>query len=100
MAADPRPAAPGLAPISQARAREVVRVGGRVTALTVLPLDEAPSLRATVSDDTGQIDAVFLGRRAIPGLEPGREVVLEGRVYEQGVERCLFNPRYELRAPR
>lgn len=99
MAARAKTAQPGVAPIAEARARQIVRVAGRVTALTVQPEGDAPRLRATVSDGTGQIDAVFLGRRAIPGLEPGREIVLEGRVYERGPERCLFNPAYELLAP-
>jgi hypothetical protein len=43
------------------------------------------------------IDLVWLGRRRIAGIEPGRLVRAEGLVSVQDGRKVMFNPRYELR---
>jgi hypothetical protein len=43
------------------------------------------------------ITLVWLGRRRIAGIEPGRQVKVEGRIGVQDKARVMFNPRYELR---
>jgi hypothetical protein len=43
------------------------------------------------------IDLVWLGRRKIAGIEPGRVVRAEGLVSVQDGRKVMFNPRYELR---
>jgi len=43
------------------------------------------------------IDLVWLGRRKIVGIEPGRALQAEGLVSVQGDQKVMFNPRYELR---
>ena len=83
--------------ISSVRTREVATVEGRVVAITVEPRDAAPSLVARVDDGTGRIDAVFMGRRAIAGIEPGARVALAGRVCAAEAAPRLYNPRFELR---
>jgi hypothetical protein len=40
---------------------------------------------------------VWLGRRQIPGIEPGRALVAAGRVTRDNDQSVIFNPRYELR---
>jgi hypothetical protein len=40
---------------------------------------------------------VWLGRRQITGIEPGRSVTVTGCIGLQGGVALMFNPRYELR---
>ena len=39
---------------------------------------------------------VFLGRRKIGGMSPGRKLVLEGVVLPDGKQRQIYNPVYTL----
>lgn len=77
--------------------REVATVEGRIVAITVEPRDAAPSLVARIDDGTGRLDAVFMGRRAIAGIEPGARVSVSGRVCETEASPRVYNPRFELR---
>jgi RecJ-like exonuclease len=79
--------------------RTVVRVRARVIAIQVEPLDAPPKLTARLADASGRIDAVFLGRRSIPGIEPGAVVDIEGRVCATDDLPRLFNPSYVLVSP-
>ena len=76
--------------------RTPARVGGEVQGLRVVPRSGSPSLEVTVSDGSGRAVAVFLGRRRLPGLEPGRGVVLEGVARREGARTILLNPAYTL----
>ncbi|GIG54682.1 OB-fold nucleic acid binding domain-containing protein [Demequina activiva] len=84
-------------PIRELNAREMATVEGRVVAITVEPHDAAPRLTARIDDGTGRIDAVFMGRRSIAGIEPGARVSVAGRVCEADAALRLFNPRFEIR---
>jgi hypothetical protein len=42
------------------------------------------------------VTAVFLGRRKIGGISPGRRVVLEGVPTHDGPRRVMYNPIYTL----
>ncbi|MFV0286477.1 MAG: OB-fold nucleic acid binding domain-containing protein [Demequina sp.] len=88
--------APAHQAIADATAREVVTVAGRVVALQVEPHDAAPRLTARIDDGTGRIEAVFMGRRAIPGIEAGAQVTIEGRVSDAEALPRIYNPRYWL----
>lgn len=82
--------------IGEAPLRENIRVAGEVTSIRVVPRAGSPSLEVTVNDGTGLAVAVFTGRRAIPGISPGKGLALEG-VARQDRKRILFlNPAYEL----
>ena len=65
--------------ITDAPLRVRVRIGGEVQGLQVVPRAGSPSLEVTISDGTGRAVAVFTGRKKLPGVDPGRRVVLEGR---------------------
>ena len=52
----------------------------------------SPSVEVTVSDGSGRAVAVFLGRRRLHGLDPGRGVVLEGVARKEGNRTVLLNP--------
>lgn len=86
-------------PIAECEARAMVRIRARVVAIQVEPLDAAPKLTARLADKSGRIDAVFLGRRSIPGIEPGAVIDVEGRVCAADALPRLFNPSYVLVSP-
>jgi len=76
--------------------RTLARVTGRIVAVQVEPADAAPKVIVRVDDGTGVVHAVFMGRRQMPGIEPGRILDLEGRICETSAEPKIYNPRYEL----
>jgi hypothetical protein len=66
--------------------------------VTLRPLGGAPTLEAELYDGSDVINLVWLGRRRIVGIEPGRLLRAEGVVTEQNGRKVMFNPRYDLRA--
>jgi hypothetical protein len=65
--------------------------------VTLRPRAGVPALEAELFDGTDALDVVWLGRRSIAGIEPGRRLVAHGRISHARGRRVLFNPRYELR---
>src|ERR1700753_1663623 len=55
-------------------------VTGRLTSVRYTPRTNQPTLEAELFDGTGSITVVFLGRRRIAGIEPGRSLTVEGRL--------------------
>lgn len=82
--------------IAEVQPREHVTVAGRVISIEVQPRDAQPRLSARISDGTGVIDAVFIGRRSIPGVTAGAHLSLSGRVNAADGTHRLYNPRFEL----
>ena len=58
---------------------------------------EAEDLQDEVYDGSGAVTLVFLGRRRIRGIEPGRSLVARGRLTKRDGRPTLYNPSYELR---
>ena len=87
---------PGAVPIAEAPLRSPVRIAGEVRRITVFPMEGNESLEAVLSDGTGEVTVVFMGRRVMPGLNLGTRVVVEGVTGEQrdGTRR-MVNPRFE-----
>jgi len=85
-----------LAAMDDLAPRTRVKVGGEVRSVRIVPRAGAPALEVTVSDGRGSIVGVFLGRRKISGLSPGRKVAFEGVAARDGKRYLLFNPIYEL----
>ena len=89
----------GVEPLDAVQPRRPVRLGGEVRSVRVVPRAGAPSLEVTFSDGRATATAVFLGRRKILGMTPGRRLVVEGVVGRRlGHEVLLVNPAYELLA--
>ena len=87
----------GAMPIGEARWRQRVKVAGRVKALRIQPwADEVASLELTLSDSTGGITIVFLGRRRIGGIDLGTHLVAEGTTSEHHGLLTMLNPSYQL----
>jgi hypothetical protein len=87
----------GATPIKACATRRHVCVAGTLRTVTLRPRGGAPALEAELYDGSDVIDLVWLGRRRIPGIEPGRLLRAEGLVSFQDGRKVMFNPRYELR---
>jgi len=74
----------------------VSTVSGRLRSVTLRPVGKAPAVEAELWDGTGRMTLLFLGRRRIPGITPGRHVVAHGRAIVRDGDRTMVNPRYEL----
>jgi hypothetical protein len=82
--------------IADAPDREKVRLRGRLRTVTLRPRAGIPALEAELSDGSGVITIVWLGRRRIAGIEPGRGIEVQGRIGASEGARVMYNPRYEL----
>jgi RecG-like helicase len=89
----------GAQPIEACNDRDTVTVSGRVRSVVFRPQRETPKLVVELYDGTATLTLVWLGRRSIPGIEPGAHVRASGRVSRSGDRAVIYNPRYELMAP-
>ena len=87
----------GLVMISDAPDRTRVVVQGTLKTVTLRPRGGVPALEAELYDGSGSISVVWLGRRRIGGISPGRAIRVEGRIGVQDGVRVMYNPRYDLR---
>lgn len=78
------------------RSGEEVTILGRLRSVELHPSNDAGTLRADLFDGTQGVTLIWLGRRRIPGIEPGRTVKAHGRMAERDGEKVLYNPYYEL----
>lgn len=86
----------GVTTMDKVADRVPTRVGGEVRTVRIVPRAGAPALEVTVTDGRGSVTAVFLGRRKIAGMSPGRRLILEGVPCPDGARHLVFNPEYEL----
>jgi hypothetical protein len=82
--------------IAEAPDRERVRLRGTLRTVTLRPRGGVPALEAELADGSGVLTVVWLGRRRIAGIAPGRAVQIEGRIGSADGGRIMYNPRYEL----
>lgn len=75
---------------------QVVSVSGRLKSVVYLPQGSVPTLEAELYDGSGSVVLLWLGRRRIRGIEPGRMLTARGRVADVHGRRVIYNPRYEL----
>lgn len=87
----------GATAVSRCRLGGEVCIAGTLKAVVLRPLAGVPTLEAELYDGTGSVLLVFLGRRRIRGLEPGRALVARGRLTKRDGRPTLYNPAYELR---
>ncbi|HEX4655574.1 MAG TPA: OB-fold nucleic acid binding domain-containing protein [Mycobacteriales bacterium] len=78
--------------------RVPVTVLGTIRAMTIRPRAGVPALEAELYDGSGTVTLVWLGRRTIAGLGPGRQVRATGRITNAEGRKLIYNPRYELTA--
>ena len=89
--------AQGATPIARCTEREAVYVLGTLRTVTFRPRAGVPALQAELWDGTGAVTVVWLGRRSIPGITPGRRIKVRGRITALRGQRVIYNPIYELR---
>lgn len=82
--------------IADASDRDLVSLQGTLRTVTLRPRGGVPALEAELYDGSGALTLVWLGRRRITGIGPGRSVRVRGRIGLQDGTRVMFNPRYEL----
>ena len=86
----------GCEPVAACRKGELVTVAGRLKSVVYTPRENVPTLEAELFDGSGSVTLVWLGRRRIPGIEPGRTVTARGRFAAVEGKRVIYNPWYEL----
>lgn len=82
--------------IGEAPDRERVTLQGTLRTVTLRPRGGVPALEAELYDGTGTLTVIWLGRRRIAGIQPGRSLKVRGRIGRHDGYRILYNPRYEL----
>lgn len=87
----------GATAVARCRLGGQVCVAGTLKAVVLRPLAGVPTLEAELFDGTGTVTLVFLGRRRIRGVDPGRSLVARGRLTAHDGRPTLYNPAYELR---
>jgi hypothetical protein len=86
----------GGQPLDEIVERTRVRAVGEVKAVRIVPRAGAPALEVVITDGRGSLTAVFLGRRKIVGISPGRRLIVAGMVARDHNRMLVFNPVYEL----
>lgn len=87
-------AADGAEQLNKCKMRCRVVVRGEISSIT---LDKQGGwLEAEVTDGTGSVTVVWMGRREIPGVGAGRCIRVSGRLTSRGDHMVMYNPEYEL----
>lgn len=76
--------------------RQRALVSGVLRSVVLRPATQVQAVEAELYDGSGALALIWLGRRQIIGIEPGRRILVEGLVGEVHGARRMFNPRYEL----
>ncbi|CAM5779770.1 OB-fold nucleic acid binding domain-containing protein [Cellulomonas persica] len=87
----------GCTTVENAPLRRRAKVSGILRSVTFRPREGVPALEAELYDGSGSLTLVWLGRREIAGITPGRRLTADGMVCMVEGRRTIFNPRYELR---
>jgi hypothetical protein len=89
-------AAAGCMPARECQRGQLVTVTGRLHSVVYTPRTNLPTLEADLYDGSDVVTLVWLGRRHIAGIEPGRAVTASGRVAIRDDRKVIYNPYYEL----
>jgi RecG-like helicase len=89
---------PGSTRVVDARPRQHAKLAGVVRRITIRPVEGSEALEALITDGTGEVDVVWMGRRTIPGLTLGTRVIVEGVLGDARAGRKMVNPRFEFSA--
>jgi hypothetical protein len=85
--------------ISDARPQARVAVTGIITATKTVTIGTSPAYRCALTDGSGEIYVLFLGRTEVPGLRRGRRCSVAGMAATSGGQLVVWNPRYWLQPP-
>ena len=90
----------GSMPAGLCRRGQRVSISGRLRTVVYTPRTNLPTLEADLYDGSDIVTLVWLGRRHIAGIEPGRQLTVRGRVAVRDDRKVIYNPYYELETPR
>ena len=86
----------GSVPIADLEWRKRATIAGRLRSVRVETAKGNSVLECELTDDSGNLLLVFMGRRKIPGVETGARLVAEGMVGSWNRKLAILNPDYEL----
>ncbi|WP_228824375.1 OB-fold nucleic acid binding domain-containing protein [Nocardia blacklockiae] len=89
--------ASGACRADECRRGEEVTMLGKLRSVEACPKAAGANLQAEFYDGTDAVTLVWIGRRRIPGIDPGRRILVRGRIGERDGAKVIFNPYYELR---
>jgi hypothetical protein len=78
--------------------RTPVRLRGTLRTVTLRPRGGVPALEAELFDGSDSLTLVWLGRREIAAITPGRSLEVQGRIGRHSGDRIIYNPRNTLLA--
>jgi hypothetical protein len=82
---------------SECACGQEVTMLGRLRSVEFFPEDDSSQqLQAELYDGTEGVTLVWMGRRRIPGIEPGRTMRVRGRISVRDGHKVLYNPYYEI----
>src|SRR6476660_4895173 len=88
----------GCSRVCDTRRGQMVTVTGRLRTVVYTPRTNLPTLEADLWDGSDLVTLVWLGRRHIAGIEPGRTITARGRIALRDDRKVIYNPYYELEA--
>lgn len=83
----------GAVPLNECAIRQKVTVRGTITAVTT---SNTSWLEAELTDGTGTVGLIWMGRRRIECITPGKHLLVTGRLTEEEGRRVIFNPEFEV----
>lgn len=86
----------GCSPVATTRRGQLVTLTGRLRTVVYTPRTNLPTLEADLYDGSDVVTLVWLGRRHIAGIEPGRRITARGRIAQRDGRKVIYNPYYEL----
>ncbi|WP_022910055.1 OB-fold nucleic acid binding domain-containing protein [Aestuariimicrobium kwangyangense] len=86
----------GCTQVTDCHVRDRVNLQGMVNCLTIEPRGDRRWLEAELTDGTGKVTLVWMGRDHIPGIESGRRLRVQGRLANDHGRKVIFNPEYRI----
>lgn len=86
----------GATALSDCQGRCKVVVVGQIASVTIDK--QGGWLEAEVSDGTGSVVVVWMGRKQIPGVVAGHSIKVSGRLSSRAGGKVIYNPEYQLLA--
>jgi hypothetical protein len=86
---------PGTVRIRAARASRKVRIAGQVKSVIVRTDTPFPDCEAVVTDGTGEVHVLWLGRDSVPGVQLGSRLIIEGQLVRDEHGLRIVNPWFE-----
>lgn len=74
----------------------IIRIRGVLRSVQYSSGQGSCQLTAELVAHVATLKLVWIGRRSITGIDPGREMVIEGRVHSDHRGHAIFNPTYTL----